>query len=232
MAARHMALGLTLAAVFLAGGKCSPRELDNLAGALHGQSGVGDDLLENARSVKNLSGLSAEDLARQRQLLAQTDERILTSAVSAMDNTATSARQTADVAAEATASEAVIGDVEPQFIEDLKEVTKELVKEQACQTVLDMVAPAPDEPVEGKTWTDLVGEVIDRMVARQWKGPWELWSYIVAWDKYKDGVLEDADQLGQALLADPTAVTLFTRPPVQRAALAYARFCYAVPQMP
>lgn len=232
MTARYLALGVVVAAVFVAGAKCGPKELDSLEGALRGAGGVSADMLDDAKSVKNLSGLSADDQARQGLALRQLDGRILESAATEMDRTASAARATAETAAKATASRAVRGDVRATFVEDLEEVTKELVEEQACQAVLDLVAPAPEEPGQGKTWTDTVAEVVDRMVALRWDRPADRWSQVVEWHEYVTGVVEDADQVTQSLLADPSAITLFARPAVQRAALAYARFCYKIPRLP
>lgn len=232
MTARPMVLGLLLSLVFVTGAKCSSNELGSLRIALRNEDGVSGGLLDDARSVKGLTGLSADDRVLQGKLLAETDQRILTSASRAMDTTASSARSTADAAAAATASGAQISPAPPRFTRDLEEVTKELVKEQACQAVLDQVAPTPQETGQGQTSTDLVGEVVDRMVQRRWNRPTDRWDRILAWQTYVTGVVQDADQLTQGLLADPSQTTLLARPPVQRAALAYARFCYETPRLP
>jgi hypothetical protein len=101
------------------------------------------------------------------------------------------------------------------------------------QTLLDQVAPAPDEPGEHKAWTDPVQEVVDRMIERRWNPPGpDRWGRFVAWQTYVTGIVQDADQLANALVADPSQTTLFLRPPVQRAAMAYARFCYPTPKTP
>lgn len=232
MTRRGTVWALIAAAVLVSGAKCSPSELDALQAALHDEGGVSAEILGKARSVKTLSGLSGEDLALQRQLLAETDARVLRSAAAAMDTTISSARSTADADAEATASAAVIGEVPSKFTEDLKEVTKEMVKDQACQAILDQVAPAPDEPGEGKDWSDLVLEVVNRMVARQWKQPASRWDNFVAWEEYASKVTQDGNQLAHTLLTDTSSIELFFKPQMQRAALAYARFCYATPRLP
>lgn len=233
MAARHVALGLIVATLFVTGAKCgSPEELTSLQNALRNGDSAGEELLGKARSVKTLSELSAEDQLLRRRLLAQTDAQILSSAADAMDTTVQSADRTADAASHFTASGAVTVQVRPKFIEDLKEVAKELAKEQACQAVLDLVAPKPEEPGEQQTWTDIVSEVVDRMATRQWNLTADSWNQFVEWQKYVDGVADDTDQLTQALLANPDSIKLFARPPVQRAALAYARYCYETPKIP
>jgi len=231
---RVAALGLVALAVLATGARCgtSPEELATLQSTLRADSGYSLTLVEDARSVKNLSDLSEEDLSLQRQLLRATDHRVLTFTAVEMDATAASARSTANAAADATAASVVVQEARPGFTEDLKEVTRELVREQACQAVLDEVAPPPNPPGYHETWTDLVSEVVARMVARGWPRPPDQWSRYVVWADYVSGVAEDADQLSNALLADPADIELFARPSVQRAALAYARVCYQTPRMP
>ena len=142
-----------------------------------------------------------------------------------MDSTVSAARSTAEAEAAQIAADATADRVPPKFTADLKDVTKEMVKEEACQAVLDQVAPAPDEPGVQKSWADMVGEVVSRMVERQWKQPTDQWQQFVAWHDYAARVTKDGQQLSKALLSDPTKIELFVKPPAQRAALAYARFC-------
>lgn len=226
-----MAVGVIVAAVLVSGARCSsPDELAALGKALRNETGTGSGLLAEARSVKGLSGLSNEERALQSQLLAQIDQRLLLSATAAMDQVASSAGRSAVDAASATVESAVKRPVKATFAQDLKDVTAELVKDQACQSMLDQVAPAPKEPGEGKSWTDLPAEVVERMVSKRWARPANQWDEFLAWDQYVAGVVDDASKVAQALLADDSRIELFARPPVQRAALAYARYCYVTPR--
>ncbi len=231
MGSQRIAVSVIVAAVLVSGARCgSPKELAALGKSLRTETGTGSGLLAKARSVKGLSGLSGEERALQSQLLAQTDQRLLLSATAAMDQVASSAGRSAVDAANATAESAVTQPVKATFAQDLKDVTADLVKDQACQLVLDQVAPAPEEHGEGKSWTDLPAEVVERMVSKRWPRPTDQWDDFLAWDQYVAGVADDASRVADALLADDSRIALFARPPVQRAALAYARFCYATPR--
>lgn len=231
MAPRGIAIAAIVAAVLVSGARCgSPEELAALSKALRNQTDTGSNLLTEARSVKGLSGLSNEERALQSQLLTQTDRRLLVAATTAMDEAASTAGRLAEDQAKATSAAVIAAPVQPTFAKDLEEVTGDLVKEQACQLILDQLAPAPKEPGEGKSWTDLPTEVVNRMVAKRWAQPANQWDEYVKWGQYVSGVTDDASQVVTALLADDARIELFARPPVQRAALAYARFCYPAPR--
>lgn len=231
MWSRRIAAGGIVAAVLLSGARCgSPDELAALSKTLSNEAGAGSGLLAKARSVKVLSGLSDEERALQSQLLAQTDQRVLRLSTAAMDQLASSAERTAGDTAKSTAETAVKRPVKPTFAQDLTDVTEELVKEHACQLVLDQVAPAPEEPGKSQSWTDLPAEVVGRMVSKRWARPSHKWDEFLAWDQYVAGVAEDGSRVAKSLLADDSTIELFARPSVQRAALAYARFCYATPR--
>jgi hypothetical protein len=232
MGRRAIGAAVVAVAVLLTAARCTPGELSALKTSLGHGGGVSEGLLSDARAAKNLSGLSSEDRVLQRQLLARTDQRVLDIAVFAMDAKVATARTTVDATAVQTADDAILTDVKPQFLENLKDVTKDLVKEEACQAVLDQVSPPPDEPGEKRQWTDLVGEVIDRMVTKGWARPQGRWEQYIEWAGYGQGLAEDASQVTSGLLAGSTSIELFARPPVQRAAVAYARYCYATPRKP
>jgi hypothetical protein len=234
--ARWIALGLVVASVFATGSRCgaTPDELSRLQSALRSDPGYSLGLVADARSVQYLTELSDEDLALQHRLLLATDQRILAYVSTAMDARASRARSTADAAARLTASAAVVvRQVPPKFVQDLEQVTQDVVQEQACQDVMDQLAAPPDQAGGGQAWPDLVTEVVDRMVtAKGWARPPDQWSRFIDWADYVSGVDQDALQLADALVADPSDIELFARPPIRRAALAYARFCYAPPRLP
>lgn len=231
MAPRGIAIAAIVAAVFVSGARCgSPEELAALSKALRNHTDTGSNLLTEARSVKGLSGLSNEERALQSRLLTQTDGRLLLAATTAMDEAASTAGRLTKDQAKATSTAVIAAPVQPTFAQDLEEVTADVVKEQACQLILDQVAPAPKEPGKGKSWTDLPTEVVNRMVTKRWAQPANQWDEYVKWGQYVSGVTDDASQVVTALLADDSRIELFARPPVQRAALAYARFCYPVPR--
>ena len=119
-----------------------------------------------------------------------------------------------------------------EFFNHLKEVTKELLKDQVCQSVLDVVAPKPVEQGDQQNWADIVQEAADKMVERRWDRPANRRSGFVDWLKWQQGVGEAADQLSGSLLDGTLTIDMFARLPVQRAALAYARDCYPVPKVP
>lgn len=228
MRTRSSAVVAIAVVLLLTAGRCDTGELSALKNALSHSDGVSGELLSDAKAVKGLSGLSSEDRALQRQLLVETDQRV----VGDMDLRVTFARAAADTTAAETVQQAVVSDVRPEFVDDLTEVTKEMVKEAACQQVLDQVSPAPKEPGVEKQWTDEVGEVIERMVLKGWDRPQGRGDQYIDWARYLEGVAKGTQQVASGLLNGSTDIELFARPPVQRAALAYARYCYATPRMP
>jgi hypothetical protein len=232
MRARAIAASAIAAAVLLTAA-CGPSSLSELRTVLRQTRGMSKQLLKDARAVKRLSGLSGKDRALQHSLLIQADQRIVGQAVDDMDrrilvvNVVTNdGKQTADAALTDV-------DLGQKFLDDLEEVTRELVKGTACQEVLDLVSSPPDVLGETKTWTDAKDELIGRMLLKGWGGvPLGRWNQYIDWVLYGQGVAEDAIQVKDSLLAGSTNIERFASPPMQRAAVAYARYCYATPHKP
>jgi hypothetical protein len=230
---RISVIALSIAAsIVLTAARCDPQELAALGKSLETVQGVDESLLKNARATKNLTGLGAEERATQFRLLTQVDQRVLVSAAARMDVAVLTAEGTRAEAADQAAARAIVDRVPPKFSHDLREVTKEMVKDEACQSLLDQAAPKPVEPGESRTWTDIVQEAIDRLVERRWNRPTDRWASFIEWTTWADDVESAGAQVANSLVVGDLDIQQFARPPVQRAALAYARYCYAVPKLP
>lgn len=240
-APRTTALVLLLAA--LASGcrqgtaPAAARLLDDVSTAMGGAARSGDEgieeLLRRGSSLEDLppGQFSADDLSRRSALLSQLD----TVAVDVVDTWASAwaARQFATLQrlADPTARAAVLGDVNAAFLADVRAVTRDAAKGQACNALLGLVT-GPDEPTtpgDEAGWQNSIVEAAKARLAIRWT-PATV-ANLVAWSQWQQGVSKDSAALLEEVSEHPQpTLELLTRPPVQRAAVAYAKFCHGLPR--
>jgi hypothetical protein len=190
-----------------------------------------DDIARQQRILRNLpeGDFSADDFARRTAVLAESDGWLAAAVVRDVDSAvATNLATLSEHADEIATASAQTSD--RAFLQDLAEVTEDLVMGFACDAVLDVVAPddKPDEPGQWSKAEDAAQEAYDKLSAR-WRGP--TFVDLVNWVYYADSVAEDGNQLADALLDHPEEYVDFaTVPAVQRAFVVYLRTCYSPPK--
>lgn len=206
--------------------------------ALSGLAGVGDDVGASAddilRRQQELRGLpdeafSADDLARRSTLLAQSDGWLAAAVVAEVDDAVALELQRVSTAAGEVVSRAT-NITDQAFRRDFATVTEELVVGAACGAILDRLAPEeqPAEAGKGSAWVDAAQEGYDKLAAR-WSGP--SFVNLVNWTYYATSVMDDSEQLVEALIDHPEEYVRFAAAPeVRRVLVVYLRTCYSPPK--
>ena len=207
--------------------------------ALRGLGGLGDeagasadDILRQQRQLRSLSDdvFSNADLERRATLLASSDAWLARAVVTEVDRTVAAAVAEAAASAEQVAAQSALSG-DRTFLQDLSEVTKDVLIGQACGVVLDQLAPdeRPEQPGKGSKWEEPAQEAVDKLVAARW--PFAFVRAAVQWTYYSRSVVKDGEQVAAALSDDPGAYVQFAASPaVSRAAVVYLRTCYDPPR--
>jgi hypothetical protein len=126
--------------------------------------------------------------------------------------------------------------LDPTFVADLKQVTADLIREQACAAVLKRIAPKEAPKRDPRTeqaakWTDAALEAGSRL-ARRYR--------MARLDAFIDGttytrkVSQDANRLAANYtlyeLHEGSIVPFLFYPPVRRSVALYLRTCYSPPR--
>ena len=218
-------------------GACGPKpqELDDLARAL-GQSKPVDELLSRGNSVKALNLGNEAWLTEQRRLLVSVDEALVTHSLAIADLAVANAGKQLKEAAGQQAQRVLVREQPAWFRDAVAEASEEVAKDQACQLILDVVAPKPPSPTSGGgADKPLLLEIAEKLVTaleKRASPPTGGWRVVVDLTKWGSATMNDAEQLARSVQAGTTDLTLLARPPVARAAVAYARMCYSPPRMP
>ena len=125
--------------------------------------------------------------------------------------------------------------VQQRFLQDVQEVTKDMVIASACSKILDTLAPEerPEEPGKGATWQHTAERAMSTAVtslAHKWRP--STWTHLIQWHKYAESVEEDAEQLVQGIDGySPELVAVAGSPDVRKALVVYLRTCYSPPRL-
>jgi hypothetical protein len=188
-------------------------------------------MLEEARKAKSLTELSPDEVSQRTALLKQVDDLVLRTAYAATDVTGQKAwAEIGNQLSTIVQTTLLRQDREGRLAEALVTITQEKVKGKACGFILDQVAPKPEDSDQAAHTEDPVSETIGELNRLGWRVPGNDWRPIVKWTEWAQGVVRAANQVYSSVLNGTTDVELFARPPVTRAAIAYARFCYATPK--
>jgi hypothetical protein len=188
-------------------------------------------MLDEARKAKQLTGLTAKETEQRTALWKSVDDIVLRSAYAAADLTGEKAWVEIGKAASTIVDGTILKtDQEGRFTDALISITKEKVKGKACGLILDQVAPKPEDSDQAVHSDDPINETIGELKDKGWTVPGDNWRPIVKWAEWLQGVVEAADQVQTSVVNGTTDIELFARPPVARAAVAYARFCYSPPK--
>ncbi len=200
-------------------------------------SGSRADLVRSSTLVLRLprSAFTDAQWAARLSLFRSGAARIANAAAFRVDVSLWSPLRTVTREAFSTASSALVQRVNPRFLDDLAEVTKEATISLACGRVLDVLAPVERPFVQGEGESDIQDvfeEALTKLGAR-WGGRASV-VRVIDWAYYGASLSDDADQF----LASTNAYStwrfpyLVGRPPVSRALWVYVRTCYSPPRMP
>jgi hypothetical protein len=117
----------------------------------------------------------------------------------------------------------------------VKEVTEEVAKSEACELMLNTAAPKPSPTESPETSQPPILRVWNKLVTgleKRYQRPTGGWGAYVDMAQWASGTLQAANQVKDSVENGTTDVTLFARPGVNRAAMAYARMCHPVPKLP
>ena len=203
-------------------------------------------------SLDDLNGIPREDLSIQdaerrtaliRQLGRRLDEGTLRLATLDADTASRNANAMVSQLSAQTLDR-LSPNLEPDGLGSaIVKMTEDALKGAACDAVLQDLAP-DQRPAIGGTAPEPYSLAKDFPVkaAEELAKDWQAFTvgdllynargaFLLKWSNWFGSDIEDGDQVASAIAADPGAyIQLALRPPVQRTALAYARFCYATPQ--
>jgi hypothetical protein len=211
-----------------------PQELDDLAHAL-GQSKPIDELLSRGNNVKALNLGDEAWLTEQRRLLMSVDEAVVKNSVTLSDLAVVNASKQLKEQVEQQTGRVLIRGQESWFRKAFGEATEEVAKDHACQLILDTLAPPSKSPTSSSPDEPLLSQIVDDLVTaleKKAKAPTGGWRAVLDLIEWGSATIDDAEQLADSVQAGTTDLTLLARPPVARAAVAYARLCYSPPKMP
>lgn len=191
-----------------------------------------DDLVLAGKKVESIptSQWSSKQLALKRNVFQEYNVNLARLALSQADTAVLAARTQARTNVSATVATTSMVENEPRFLDDLIQATEEVVEEQACSMIFDMIAPAEKPTEKGKDADSGVGvfAAVTRKLSARWQ-PASL-TKAVAWVDYVAGVEKDAKQFADAVSANPTSYSFLGKPAMAQITVAYLRACYATPK--
>ncbi|WP_207346202.1 hypothetical protein [Arthrobacter sp. E3] len=208
------------------------KALDKLGTVVKSSPNEIDDLVLARKDIDNISTSTwtTKEKALSLPVFQEYNVNLARVALSQADTAVLAARTQARTNASATVATTSMVENEPRFMDDLIQATEEVVEEQACSMIFDMIAPAEKPAEKGKDADSGVGVVaaVTKKLSARWQ-PASL-TKAVAWVDYVAGVEKDAKQFADAVSANPTSYSFLGKPSMAQITVAYLRACYATPK--
>lgn len=211
----------------------SAKALEEFASLFRSSPSKIDELVLAGKKIENVpnSQWTSEQQELRRRLFHAYNVNLAGVVMSEVDAAVVVARAQARDSAAVTVLANASPENKPDFLDDLVQATLEVVEEQACAMMLDMMAPA-EKPTDSGKAADRRDEVFVA-VTKKLSARWQPESLVqaVAWVEYAVGVEKDAKRFADALSANPTAYTFLGKPPMTQITAAYLRACYSTPKL-